>query len=81
MVVLLSVILLAGVLYVWVSFKRTQTGYGLTQLKREITQLEEYHRKLKLEVAYLKSPEYLENKAVKELGLKRPVPEQIVFLP
>lgn len=63
------------------NFKRTQTGYELSQLKREIARAEEYNRKLKLEIAYLKSPKHLEDKAIKELGLRYPSPKQVVYLP
>jgi cell division protein FtsB len=56
-------------------------GYTLTELKREIARIEEHNRKLKLEIAFLRSPEYLEHKAVKELGLRHPLLEQVIFLP
>jgi cell division protein FtsL len=70
----------AGISHVWVNFKRTQTGYALSRLKEEIVNAEEYNRKLKLEIAFLKSPENLEKKA-REHGLRYPSPEQIVILP
>lgn len=78
---LFFIVLLAGVSHVWVNFKRTQTGYELSQLKREIAREEEYNRKLKLEMAYLKSPKHLEDKAMKELGLRHPSPKQVVYVP
>jgi cell division protein FtsL len=81
LVVMLFLFLLVGISHVWVNFKRTQMGYTLSQLKKEILQIEEYKRKLKLEIAFLRSPEHLENKAVKEFGLIHPLPKQIVFLP
>jgi len=80
-VIMLFLFLLAGIAHVWVNFKRTQMGYALTQSKREILEIEEYNRKLKLEIAYLKSPEHLEKKAIKEFGLKHPAVEQTIFLP
>lgn len=81
LVVLFLLLLFAGISHVWVNFKRTQRGYELSQLKREIARAEEYNRKLKLELAYLKSPKHLENKAMKELGLRHPSPKQVVYLP
>jgi cell division protein FtsL len=81
LVILFLMLFLAGISQVWINFKRTQTGYALSQLKKEIAQAEEYNRKLKLELAFLKSPEYLENRAIKELGLRHPTPAQIVYLP
>jgi cell division protein FtsL len=80
-VIMLFLLLLAGIAHVWVNFKRTQMGYALIQSKREISQIEEHNRKLKLEIAYLKSPEHLEGKAIREFGLKHPTVEQVVFLP
>ena len=79
--IMLLFVLLAGIAHVWVNFKRTQTGYTLTRLKREILEMEEYNRKLKLEIAFLKSPEFLEHKAIKEFGLRHPSVKQVVFLP
>ena len=55
LVIMLSLFLLAGISHVWVNFKRTQMAYTLSQLKKEILQIEEYNRKLKLEIAFLKS--------------------------
>jgi cell division protein FtsL len=81
LVALFLFVLLAGISHVWVNFKRTQTGYELSQLKREIAREQEYNRKLKLEIAYLKSPKHLEGKAMKELGLRHPSSKQVVYLP
>ena len=79
--VMLFLFLSAGICHVWVNFKRTQIGYTLSQIKREIVQIEEYNRRLKLEIAFLKSPESLEDRAVREFGLTHPLPGQVVFLP
>ena len=81
LVILFLMLLLTCISHVWVNFKRTQTGYALSQLKKEIAQAEEYNRKLKLELAFLKSPEYLEKRAINELGLRHPTPAQIIYLP
>ena len=81
LVTLLFAFLSAGAFHVWVNFQRTQMGYELSELKKEMGSIEEYNRKLKLEIAFLKSPDNLEGKAVKEFGLRSPMPEQVVFLP
>jgi cell division protein FtsL len=67
--------------YVWSNFERTQLGYDLSQLKKEEMHQREINRKLRVELAILKSPERLESVAVKQLGLSQPRPEQIVPLP
>ena len=73
--------LTAGVFHVWINSERTQTGYAKSRLKKEIITIEEDNRRLKLEIALLKSPEYLEDLAGSEFGLRHPLPEQVVFLP
>jgi len=78
---MLFLFLSAAISHVWVNFKRTQIGYTLGQCRKEILQIEEYNRKLKLEIAFLRSPEVLEYKAIKEFGLRHPLPEQIIVLP
>jgi len=67
--------------YVWSNFERTQIGYDLSQLKKEEMKLRETNRKLRLELAILKSPQNLETLAIEKLGLKQPSPDQIIVLP
>jgi cell division protein FtsL len=43
--------------------------------------LRETNRKLRLELAILKSPQNLETLAIEKLGLKQPSPQQIIVLP
>ncbi len=81
LLIMFLLFLLAGISHVWANFKRTQMGYTLSQLKKEISQLEDRNRKLTLEIAFLKSPENLEKRAVKEFGLIHPLPHQVIYLP
>lgn len=71
----------SGIGYVWSTFRRTQIGYDLSQLKREEIRLRDQNRKLRLDLAILKSPQYLEKMAIQKLGLRQPTPEQIIILP
>jgi cell division protein FtsL len=66
--------------YVWSNFERTQIGYDLSQLQKEEIKLREINRKLRLELATLKSPQNLEALATKKLGLRQPSSEQIIVL-
>ena len=79
--IMLFLFLLAGISHVWVNSTRTQIGYSLSHIKKEIEQTREYNRKLKLEIASLRAPGRLEKKAGKEFGLRYPLPQQIVFVP
>ncbi len=67
--------------YVWSNFERTQIGYDLSQLKKKEMQLTEINRKLRLELAIVKSPRRIEKVAKERLGLRQPSPDQIVVLP
>ena len=67
--------------FVWSNFERTQIGYDLSQLQEEEMRLQEINRKLRLELAILKSPQHLEALATKKLGLGQPSAEQIIILP
>lgn len=70
----------SGIGYVWSNYEGTQIGFDLSRLQQDELAIIEINRKLKVELATLKSPEYLE-KAAKALGLKEASPDQIVFLP
>jgi cell division protein FtsL len=67
--------------YVWSNFERTQIGYDLSQLKKEEMRIKEINQKLRLELATLKSTQNLLTLAAQELGLRQPLPEQIIILP
>ena len=71
----------SGIGYVWSNFEKTQIGYDLSLLKKQEMKLSEINRKLRLELATLKSPRHLEPLATMNLGLRQPTPEQIIMLP
>jgi cell division protein FtsL len=80
-IALLFVFMGSGITYVWSTFEKTQIGYDLSRLKKEEMKLRETHRRLELELAFLKSPENLTLQAIKKLGLRPPAPGQIIVLP
>ena len=71
-IALLFLFMGTGIGYVWSNFERTQIGYDLSQLRREEMRQKEINRKLRLELALLKSPQKLESIAVRRLGLRQP---------
>jgi cell division protein FtsL len=83
-ILLITLILLlligSSISYVWSSFEGTQIGYNLGQLQQKELELKEINQKLKLELRTLKSAQNLERRAHR-LGLRQPLPEQIVVLP
>ena len=81
LIIVMLFLLMGSVIgHVWSSFEMTQIGYDISQLKNEEIRLMEINRKLRLELAHLKSPQNLEALA-KRLGLCQPSPEQIIVLP
>jgi len=82
-VVLIAVLFLifmsSGIGYVWSNFEGTQIGYDLSRLQKRERELNELHRKLKLELAFLTSPQYLETTA-RDAGLHPAEPEQVILV-
>lgn len=69
----------SGIGYVWSNYEGTQIGYDLSRLQQEEMRLRELNQKLRLELATLRSPQYLEE-VTKLLGLRPATPEEIVVL-
>ena len=78
--ILLLIFMVSGIGYVWSNFEGTQIGYNMSMLQQKELKLKELNQKLKVELAYLRSPQYLES-AARELGLKAVSPAQVVILP
>lgn len=70
----------SGIGYVWSNLEGTQIGYDLGRLQQEELRLKELNQKLRLELATLKSPQYLEE-ATRYLGLNAASAEQTIILP
>mgnify|MGYP003759792075 FL=1 len=79
-VFLLILFMSSSIGYVWSNYEGTQIGFDLSRLQDDERALLELNKKLKVELATLKSPRNLEA-AARSLGLKDAAPEQIVFLP
>ncbi len=76
---ILFIIMGSSISHVWSNFEMTQKGYDISELKNEEIKKMDQNRKLRLELAILKSPQNLETQA-KKLGLRQPFPEQIIVL-
>jgi cell division protein FtsL len=79
--VLLVVVLLGGGLlaYTWIHLEALRTGYRIDLLERQLRELSQIERQLQLEASYLGSPQRIEERAVRELGMQQPALEQVVF--
>ncbi|MBI5478331.1 MAG: cell division protein FtsL [Deltaproteobacteria bacterium] len=63
--------------HVWVRLQQIQTGYALSQERREARGLAETQKRLRLEAAVLKQPQRIERIARVRLGMTAPDPSKI----
>lgn len=66
--------------YVWAHHQVISLGYTISQASREGQHLLQENKKLRLELAALKSPSQIEEKALKELGFVNPQKDQLIFV-
>jgi cell division protein FtsL len=80
-IILMSFFIAEFFFYAWCRVQCVNIGYDIS--KEEIHR-QRYHtlqNTLKIELAHLKSPERIAEIAKERLGLKTPVPEQIIIIP
>ena len=65
--------------YTWVHLELLGSGYRVEGLEQRLHEFERRQRHLRLEEAYLSSPQRVETRATKELGMKPPELAQLVF--
>ena len=79
--VLVAVVLVGGGLlaYTWVHVEILRTGYRTTALERQLGELQETERRVRLDIAELGHPAKIEARARRELGMAEPTIDQTVF--
>jgi cell division protein FtsL len=78
---LLMVFFIGGSLfYVWSRIQVIQLGYEISNALKEERALIEANKKLRLEIATLKSYARIEKFAVEELRMAKPKPEQVIVI-
>jgi cell division protein FtsL len=65
---------------VWAHHQVISLGYEISQGSQEEQNLLQENKKLRLELAALKSPQRIENVALKELGFIHPQKEQLIIV-
>jgi cell division protein FtsL len=75
---LLGVLIAGFFAQAWVNYKVVEVGYQINHLEKENSQLRENYQQLTVELSNLASSRRLETIAFGELGLKTPLPEQII---
>jgi len=66
--------------YVWSRIQVIQIGYEISNAMKEERALTEANKKLRLEIATLKSYVRIEKLAVEELRMAKPKPEQVIVI-
>ena len=79
--ILLLIFLIGGSLfYVWSRIQVIQLGYDISNALKEEKALIEANKKLRLEIATLKSYVRIEKFAKEELRMGKPKPEQVIVI-
>jgi cell division protein FtsL len=81
LLILLLLFLMTGSLfYVWSRIQMIQVGYEISNALKEERALVEANKRLRLEIATLKSDTRIEKIAVEELGMAKPKPDQVIVI-
>ncbi len=80
-ITLLTLFFTGGALfYVWSRIQVIQLGYEISNTLKEERRLTEANKKLRLEIATLKSCPRIERFATEELRMTKPKPEQVIVI-
>jgi len=66
--------------YVWSRIQVIQIGYEISNALKEERTLAEANKRIRLEIATLKSYTRIEKIAVEELGMGKPKPDQVIVI-
>jgi cell division protein FtsL len=81
LITLLTLFFTGGaLLYVWSRIQVIRLGYEISDALKEERRLTEANKKLRLEIATLKSCPRIERFAAEELRMAKPKPEQVIVI-
>ena len=80
-IVLLFIFIALLLVYTWCRVQYVQTGYEISKAVKINEKRIARNNNLKIEHAYLKSPERIARKAKEKLGLIMPTAKQIIVIP
>lgn len=79
-IIIAFLVISCSLFYVWAHHQIISLGYEISRVSQEEERLIEENKKLRLELAMLKSPDRLEKKALQELGFVTPQNGQIIIV-
>ena len=80
-IVLLFIFIALLLVYTWCRVQYVQIGYEISNAVKINKKLTAHNNNLKIEHAYLKSPERIAKKAKENLGLIMPTAKQVIIIP
>lgn len=80
LMVVMVLITLVSIFHVWSRVKVIDMNLQISEMNREIKAQEQEYKRLKLEVASLKTPARIESLAKGELGMALPTDQQVVVV-
>jgi len=80
LLILLFFLIAGSLFYVWSRIQVIQLGYEISNAQKEERVLTEANKKLRVEIATLKSYARIEKLAVEELKMAKPRPEQVIVI-
>ncbi|MCJ7747363.1 MAG: cell division protein FtsL [Desulfobacterales bacterium] len=78
--ILLLFLISGSLFYVWSRIQVIQLGYEISNALKEERALAESNKRLRLEIATLKSYTRIEKFAVEELRMTKPKPDQVIVI-
>ncbi len=76
----ICVLIIMALFFVWLRVEQVRYGYMIFKAYEQYLDLQRTHKKLILQWNYLTIPSRLEEIAERELGMRPPQPDEIVFL-
>jgi len=73
-------LIVSSLFFVWSRIQTIQLGYEISNALKEGRALVETNKKLRLEMATLKSYARIERIATEELGMSKPRPDQVIVI-
>jgi cell division protein FtsL len=73
-------LIVSSLFFVWSRIQVIQLGYEVSSALKEERALGEANKKLRLEIATLKSYTRIERFATEELGMSKPSPDQVIVI-
>ncbi len=73
-------LILCSLFFVWSRIQVIQLGYEISNAVKDGRSLAEVNKKLRLEIATLKSYTRIEKIAIEELGMSKPRPDQVIII-